>query len=690
MSGRIAVKRGRIRSLLLVLLILGVIVGLVGFLRSPRVGAVLQALEAPRLPPRQEFAGRVWLAPGQNWDTGIRQRFHHVSQGTRTLPIPLSWFMALEAPASSLATVPFEKPGLFSADDYLLRFGFIEGERSEHNPLKLPIGLATTPYQNLPGITGRVTALGFTCAACHTGHIAYDGIEYIVEGGPATTDLGQLTAALGAALGQTLLSAKVPFLHGRFDRFAKNVLGPDAYSDANIALLQSELEALVDSIAGIPAGVDVVEGYTRLDALNRIGNQVFAIDTGRFDNYVPIDAPVNYPHIWTAPWFDWVQYDASIMAPLIRNAGEAMGVSAGLNTVAPKAEKRFSSSIDMRELWWIENAIAGSDPDPASDGAGLLAPPWPEAFPAIDRERARRGRAIYEDICTDCHLPVLSSPDIWTTEHFRPVEYYVDGELRETPQRLIRLKLIDLQQVGTDPAQSEILAGRTVDTSGVSEGRADGDRAGMGIDAEICVNAPGFPDSAYNPVNYASRSPGDLVNVRASDGPMLSFGLALGAAVQQTIDAWYDLNYIPEDLQRRFEESRPNCLRPGNGYKARPLNGVWATAPFLHNGSVPTVKDLLSPPDQRPDYVLLGDVGFDPVNLGLVRDRDFRPDNDEVYDDSGYFILDTATPGNYNTGHEFSDEWDESLHWSQQKKGVIGPAFSDSEVMDLIEYLKTL
>jgi hypothetical protein len=88
--------------------------------------------------------------------------------------------------------------------------------------------------------------------------------------------------------------------------------------------------------------------------------------------------------------------------------------------------------------------------------------------------------------------------------------------------------------------------------------------------------------------------------------------------------------------------------------------------------------------------VLLGDVGFDPVNLGLVQDRDFKPGGDEVYDDSGYFILNTATPGNYNTGHEFSDEWDESLHWSQQKKGVIGPAFSDSEVMDVIEYLKTL
>ena len=125
-------------------------------------------------------------------------------------------------------------------------------------------------------------------------------------------DLGLFTAALGATLGQTAVSGKLPVFNGRFDRFATNVLG-DAYSDYRRVQLQTELDTLIATLAENLSAVDVVEGFARLDALNRIGNQVFAIDNHRFENYVPINAPVNYPHIWTSPWFDWVQYDGSIM-----------------------------------------------------------------------------------------------------------------------------------------------------------------------------------------------------------------------------------------------------------------------------------------------------------------------------------------------------------------------------------------
>jgi len=690
---RFTVQAGKRRQLLKRLILLAaivVLIGLVSFLRSPRVGAILEALEAPGLPSAPEFQSRVWLTAEQNWSVQMRRRFHHASQGVKTLPVPLSWFMAMEQPASNIFTVPFGNRGLFSEDDYLLRFGFIEGEVSEHNPLKLPVGFATTESQNLPGINGSVTALGFTCAACHTGHLKHGNTEYIVEGGPATTDLGQLTTAIGAALGQTLVSARVPLMKARFNRFAEKVLGPDAYNSTNVAQLESELESLVNYLASEPGKVDVVEGYSRLDALNRIGNQVFAIDAGRRDNYVAINAPVNYPHIWTASWFSWVQYDASIMSPLVRNAGEALGVAAGFDLTAPDGERRFSSSVDINELWWIENSLSGESPDPDSPQAGLLSPPWPETFPEIDRERASRGQEIYERICVDCHLPPLSSQEIWQPEYFSPVSYYVDGQLRQTPESLLQLKLINLQQVGTDSAQSDVLNNRTVNTAGYAGGDLNSNTSGMGINAEVCAHRPEFPDSPYAERNYSRVQPGPLVNVEVSDAPMLNFGLALGAIVQQTIDSWYGLNYVPEENRRRYEEDRPNCLRGSNGYKARPLNGVWATAPFLHNGSIATVKDLLSPPELRPEFVVLGNIEFDPVNLGLMQDSQLLEDNTAVYSKEGYFVLNTNTPGNHNTGHEFSSEWDESLHWSEQRKGVIGPEFTGEEVLDIIEYLKTL
>ncbi|RZI37870.1 cytochrome C, partial [Herbaspirillum sp. HC18] len=82
---------------------------------------------------------------------------------------------------------------------------------------------------------------------------------------------------------------------------------------------------------------DTEEGFGRLDALNRIGNQVFSQDLamsgvkGFEKNLHAQDAPVSYPAIWTVPWFKFAQYDASIEQPLIRNAGEALGVTALLN-----------------------------------------------------------------------------------------------------------------------------------------------------------------------------------------------------------------------------------------------------------------------------------------------------------------------------------------------------------------------
>jgi hypothetical protein len=115
------------------------------------------------------------------------------------------------------------------------------------------------------------------------------------------------------------------------------------------------------------------------------------------------------------------------------------------------------------------------------------------------------------------------------------------------------------------------------------------------------------------------------------------------------------------------------------GYKARPLNGVWAVAPFLHNGSVPTLYDLLSPLSERPKAFLLGNPEFDPARVGLATHA--VDPKGRLYDEKGYFILDTSKAGNRNSGHEFSDD---------KHEGVIGPALSPDERNALVEFLKTL
>jgi len=123
------------------------------------------------------------------------------------------------------------------------------------------------------------------------------------------------------------------------------------------------------------------------------------------------------------------------------------------------------------------------------------------------------------------------------------------------------------------------------------------------------------------------------------------------------------------------------------GYKPRPLEGVWATAPFLHNGSVPTLFQMLSPPAKRDKKFFVGRREYDPVHAGFVT----APDDDG--EDDGFW-LDTTIAGNHNTGHEFAADaatWAKHLQDPKANPlphGVIGPEFTDEQRFDLIEYLK--
>ena len=185
-----------------------------------------------------------------------------------------------------------------------------------------------------------------------------------------------------------------------------------------------------------------------------------------------------------------------------------------------------------------------------------------------------------------------------------------------------------------------------------------------------------------------------LTYVPFNDSATSNFGLALGAFVARTNQQWFDQNYIPETRRATYEGLRPNCLQTDKGYKARPLNGVWATAPFLHNGSVATIYDLLSPLVDRPTLVQLGNQEFDAEHLGIVQNEaaeallkvqeEFSYELMPDYSD-GLFILDTRQPGNHNTGHIFDDRSAE-----KPNKGRIGRKLSEIEKLAIIEYLKTL
>ncbi len=665
---RNAFRNGPLKFVGYILLAL-VVLSLLG--AGSTLSVLLAAVDPPVLPKPNMTAVAEWDS-GQNWSAEMSAEFHHKSQGSRTLNIPTTWFMALEQPSSNIFSFLLRDGGKFSAPSYLSRFGFIPQQPSADNTLGLPVGFAVTPYQTIVGIKGGQSAIGFTCAACHTGQLIFENRRYLIEGGPAMVDLGQLTFAIEAALGQTVLASDLPVLNGRFERFAHQVLGHD-YTQQAVAQLKADLISIVNRLKTEPNGIDVVEGFSRLDALNRIGNQVFAIDTGRYENYVNINSPVNFPHIWTSSWFNWVQYDGSIMQPLIRNVGEAMGTAALTNYTAAIDQGRFSTAVPLDNLRWIESALAGSTPPlEAKAFTGLRSPAWPEAFGPIDMALAARGADLYAEHCAACHRPALTksveqgqspSDEFWN--HFSPIEWQDQGVVYKTRESVLDVQIVGQDYLGTDPGQGNVLALRTIDTAADSRTGA----GNIGINIDVCVRQASI------------AKPGDwsLEVSRIDDNPLLPYPYALGAVVQQGINQWFRANRATSQDKQAMEGDRPNCLQAGQGYKARPLNGVWATAPFLHNGAVPSLRHLLGNPADRPEMFVLGDPTFDPVNVGIaVRPV---PNTDANYTADGYFILRTSVPGNSNAGHEFREE---------RGQGRIGPALAPEAIDALVEFLKSM
>lgn len=104
-------------------------------------------------------------------------------------------------------------------------------------------------------------------------------------------------------------------------------------------------------------------------------------------------------------------------------------------------------------------------------------------------------------------------------------------------------------------------------------------------------------------------------------------------------------------------EDVPQSLR----YKARPLDGIWATAPYLHNGSVPNLYELLLPAEQRSATFYVGSNEFEPQHVGFQTEQQ-----------NSTTLFDTSLPGNSNAGHDTYGTFSEEQRWQ------------------LVEYMKAL
>ncbi len=177
---------------------------------------------------------------------------------------------------------------------------------------------------------------------------------------------------------------------------------------------------------------------------------------------------------------------------------------------------------------------------------------------------------------------------------------------------------------------------------------------GRGVFESTCSSCHG----TYGPSgHYTTRA---IAVTYVGTDPLLAAGSAQFTPV--VVD-WFKNSFFGE-LSR---------MEPQAGYVAPPLDGIWATAPFLHNGSVPTIEALLDS-KKRPKYWTwsFDTKDFDTATLGWIyRDVDHGQDA-EPNEAARSRIYDTTKAGYNNSGHTFGD------------------ALNDGDRKAVVEYLKTL
>ena len=639
----------------------------------------------------------------QNWKEEDSLWFYRTTQGSNLLPY--DFFLHLEQAGNT---------NKFRDNKNLNnKYRYLPQDITKYNPDALPVGMAKDTY------AGK-EYLGFTCAACHTSQINYmdsGGVmkAFRIDGGPAAADMENFLIDLAAALEATKKNQE------KLRQFHQAVLAEGNYKnhgDIDKDLEKFALQIRAYTEVNSPVSTDkngkqtiTHYGFARLDAFGRIYNRVLQylmdheqlgeilekelppklwndaksdieaifrdedqthlvlrvlkvltskanyLDGEEFEQvlknlrskiYNPANAPASYPYLWDIAQHDYVQWTGLVsnggIGPLGRNVGQVIGVFGTLDWQKKPGfsissylggqgfEEHyvdFKSSIDKRNLGRVENQLRE-----------LQSPDWPVDIWPIDRDKAYRGEEIFQEHCASCHANID----------------------RADPERRIVANISKLSVIKTDP----VLAENSVSYKGYS---------GL-IEGEYVEAGPGqIVIEKENPVGSLVKF--STRNVVTSWDPDK---WSIRRAAEWAWDFFKTLenNSIKTTLRRGDYDPATTVdpSKPLRSYKARSLNGIWATAPYLHNGSVPNLYELLLPKwdpgdpefddsgeriEYRSDIFKVGSREFDPEKVG------FRM---EGYDG---FHFDTSIPGNSNQGHEYGTE-----------------KLSKKQRDNLLEYLKIL
>lgn len=576
------------------------------FTPTLRAVALSATLTAPAL------AQTVYVDQGADWTPALRDQFYTQDQGSRIMPI--AWMRALK-----------HSDGTPFLADALSRYGYLP--LPDHGEPDLPVGFTTNG-------SGDQMAVGMTCAACHTREIDVNGTAYRLDGGPGIVDFQSFLKDLDDATLALLAD------DDQFGDFANAVLGTNA-NESQINALRGELvvwsnryHTLISRSLPDPAW-----GPARLDAVSMIFNRLAGLDLGEesddyiiAENIAVADAPTRYPFLWNAARQDYTQWpgfskNGNDLFGLSRNLGEVYGVFGEFHP-QPQSGLIFNrdyisnNSANWEGLKELEDWIWD-----------IGAPVWPWE---IDRALAKQGEEIFKlseenGGCVSCHGKKT-------------------GEFRSLFHSTWATPILD---AGTDTRECQILT-RTVKT-GVLEGASI-----PLVEKALGAEAPAFDVLATSVLGAIIQHSTAFL----SEDRLAATKDAASPDVHEDFLSEFD------DLRDAFPISGDAVLKsdtaaPGCKYESRVLDGIWAAAPYLHNGSVPTLADLLEKPEDRPASFVPG-PNYDLDKVGMAVEQSAF---DHVIETTGCDDLDS---GNSRCGHDY------------------GTDLSDDQKKALLEYLKSI
>jgi hypothetical protein len=601
---------------------------------------------------------------GSNAANGLsgshQQSFYHLPEGSELYPY--DWMKALHTANDQPFLQNPERFGLLSDPD---------------NKDGLPIGLTLANRRGVP--LGEM--VGVNCAACHVSELQTQNITLRVDGGQNLFDLGGFYGELGADTKATVTSPEklFAFLVRWWEQSHAEAAAPqpETTQASSKKLIPGEPDKRLPS----ETTQQVLSRYKSLDDLRKDGD----LEKELADQISALvekhkAAPTNAERMEIEP--------KAALASAAKKVAAKNPAATGVFAKAKSASERASSIQDTLKDVEEYIALLYSYVDFLTSLGGVSDVVSAGGYGRVDAFGGARN-LLFPASPQKPTAPVCY-PYLWGFKDFSFFHYAANTNsiLERNIGQALGLGATYDNKFGTFATSVDIrnltrledLASK-ITVPDWPFGAIDATKAANGkvLYQQHCAAChekfqpapppPNVPSGSWTlnlyPVDEIGTDPNEAQNFPVPvkiNGKDVPFPQAIQELIPKIEETYYKDFNISAAEQAEWNHGRLPAVWEGRlVYSARPMAGVWATPPYLHNGSVLTLYDLLLPASQRPTSFQVGTRKYDTVHLGYVNETDPQRS----------FKFDTTVAGNHKSGHEY------------------GTTLSETDKMHLLEFLKS-